>query len=200
LIFEAINISNSPETKVSFYIDSINTENTRAKIFAKNEDNETYTNLEYYINGIKTDFPVVTLDEWVTIGIKFTTVYDFKSELGRILISGPMLMNNFVYAQLKSGDEYGLVINESYWINVLYNGLSSQDWSDYSTGLWSDIISASSGTEIRGLSSEEIYKTFTGTSKNSAGGYESESKVGVSNYEYAIYTNAIGTQITIEPA
>lgn len=200
LIFESVNTTDSPDTKVRFYIDSINTANTRARLFAKDESGNAYTDLEYYINGSKTEYPVVTLDEWVTIGIKFTKVYAFTSEVGTINISGPMIVNNFIYAQLKSGDEHGLVIVENYWINVLYDSLAIQNWSDYSTGLWSDIISTSSGTEIRGLSSEEIYKTFTGTSKNSAGGYSSENKVGLSNYSYAIYTNAVGTQITIEPA
>jgi hypothetical protein len=200
LIFETVNITDNPDTKIRFYIDSVNTANTRARIFAKNESGTDYTDVEYYINGIKTEYPVVSLDEWFTLGIKFKTVYAFTSEAGTINISGPMLMNNFVYAQLKSGDEHGLVLVENIWINVLYDTNSLQTWNDYTTGVWSDIISQSSGTEIRGLSSEEIYKTFTGTSRNSAGGYASESYVGVDSFNYTIYTDVKSSQITIEPA
>jgi hypothetical protein len=200
LIFETVNTSDSPDTKVRFYVDSINTSNTRARIFAKDENGSDYTDVEYFINGVKTKYPVITLDEWVTVGIKFTKVYAFTSETGTVNITGPMLLNNFIYAQLKSGDEHGTVLTENLWINVLYDSLSQQTWNDYSTGLWSDIISTSSGTEIRGLSAEEIYKTFTGTATNSIGGYSSETSIGLSGYEYAIYTNAVGTQITIEPA
>jgi hypothetical protein len=200
LMFETVNITDNPDTKISFYIDSVNTGNTRAKIFAKDQNGTAYTDVEYYINGVKTEYPVVSLDEWFTLGIKFKTIYAFTSEAGTINISGPMLMNNLVYAQLKSGDEHGLVLVENRWIDVLYDGNTGKTWDDYKLLYWDDLISQTATSEILGLSSEEIYKTFTGTSRNSVGGYASESYVGVDSFSYTVYTDVKSSQITIEPA
>ena len=117
LVFE---LEKEDMTTIKFYIDSLNTGQNRAKLFAKDQTGATYTNLEYYINGIKTEYPAISLDEWVTIGIRITEHFSFSGQTGRLKISGPMLLNNISYFQLKAGDEASSIVTAAKWADILY--------------------------------------------------------------------------------
>ena len=128
LLFEVVK---EDATAVKFYIDSINSANNRARVFAKNAGGSPYTAVEYFINGIKTEYPVVSLDEWVTLGIRFTEHFNIASQTAKIKICGPMLLNNLFYSQLKAGDEASKILTTDIWANVLYNGNTAKTWGGY---------------------------------------------------------------------
>jgi hypothetical protein len=117
LLFEVVK---EDTTAVQFYIDSINTANNRARIFAKDDAGSSYTTVEYFINGIKTEYPVVSLDQWVTLGIRFTEHFNIASQTATIKICGPMLLNSLFYSQLKAGDEASSILTISRWTDILY--------------------------------------------------------------------------------
>jgi hypothetical protein len=190
LIFEVLNGATS---KIKFYIDSINTANTRARIFAKDENNAAYNNVEFYINGTKTNYPVITLDDWVTIGIKITEHYDFANVSGKFRICGPMIINNLSYFQLKAGDENNNIVDYQKWINVNYQTSPAEAnvWSEYSSSTWGSLITTTvSATEINGLDIKDVYETFTGTSKIIAAYDSTDSRVVTKKYGYVFYTGS----------
>jgi len=93
--------SNLPvDTTLDFYM--IATGNTtsarRAKIYAKIGSTE-YKNINYYINGVSTSNPVLTIGEWSNIGIEFPALIDIDSMIGSINIVGPLTINNISYYQ-----------------------------------------------------------------------------------------------------
>lgn len=204
LIFEVLNGATS---KVKIYIDSINTANTRARIFAKDENGNTYNYLDYFINGVQTSYPVITLDEWVTIGLKFKEHYDFANTSGKLRICGPMLINNMSYFQLKAGDESNYIVDYSKWAGVYYDTspVGVNIWSDYSTTpTWQDVLIATvDATEINGLDMKDVYETFTGTSKIIASYDANEAspvKLMTSLYKYVFYTGSQNYTIIETPA
>jgi hypothetical protein len=70
----------------------------QAKIYAKIGLNE-YRNINYYINGVSTLNPVLTIGEWSNIGIEFPSLIDFDSIIGSIDVVGGLTINNVSYYQ-----------------------------------------------------------------------------------------------------
>ena len=117
LLFE---LEKEDMTTIKFYADSLNTAQNRARIFAIDQTGATYTKLEYYVNGVKTEYPAISLDEWVTVGIRITEHFSLSGQTGRLKISGPMLLNNISYFQLKAGDEASSIVTAAKWADILY--------------------------------------------------------------------------------
>jgi hypothetical protein len=197
LIFEVLL---EDATAIKFYIDSINSSNNRAKVFAKDETGTAYTSLEYFINGIKTEYPVISLDEWVTIGIRFTEHFSIASQTAKIKICGPMLLNNLFYSQLKAGDEASTILTTDIWANVLYNGNTKEIWDDYDGGNWSAVYTVTaSATEINGLEIQDVYESFVGTQKVIAFYDETSTKLKTKSYQYVAYIGSQSDTITSTP-
>jgi hypothetical protein len=195
LLFE---IEKSDDTSIKIYIDEINS--NRARVFAKDQDNNPYPYLEYFINGVKTAYPAVSLDEWVTLGLRVTEHYSLEEMSGKIKICGPMLLNNFSYFQLKAGDESNVIIDISEWIDVLFETSTFNAWSEYDTeSTWGAVyVTTESATEINGLDIRNVYETFTGTSKIIANA--TEMPVNASGFKYLLYTGSQNYTITQTPA
>ena len=197
LLFE---VEKEDGTAVKFYIDSLNTAQNRAKIFAKDQTGATYTALEYYVNGVKTEYPAVSLDEWVTIGIRITEHFDIAGQTAKLKISGPMLLNNISYFQLKAGDEASSIMTISRWIGVLYNGNASQTWNAHSSSTWGAKLTISaSATEINGLEIDDVYKSFAGTSKIIAAYDATDKKLKTKSYGYIVYIGSSTDTVTSSP-
>jgi hypothetical protein len=187
-------------TAVKFYIDAINSYKTRARVFAKDEAGTAYSNVEYFINGTKTEYPVVPLDEWVTLGIRFTEQFSITSQTAKIRISGPMMLNNLFYSQLKAGDEASKILTTDIWANVLYSGNTKEIWDDYDSGLWSAVYTVSaSATEINGLEMQDVYESFVGTQKVIAFYDATSTKLKTKSYQYVAYIGSQSDTITSTP-
>ena len=199
LLFEFVNLSDSPDTKIGIYASDFNSAKTRASLVAKNQSGTTYTNLDFYINGVKTVNPMITLDEWVTIGVKLTTVVDLNSEIGQINICGPMLVNNFTYTQLFDATQ-ATINYYNYWINVLYPSTSAVTWNNITGGFWSAIVTSTGTAPIRGFSADDAYKLFTGTAVSITGGDTSEQYVRTNKYKYSTYLDILSSKTDALPA
>jgi hypothetical protein len=197
LIFEVLK---EDATAVKFYIDAINSYKTRARVFAKDETGAAYNNIEYFINGIKTEYPVVSLDEWVTLGIRFTEHLDIASQTAKIRICGPMMLNNLFYSQLKAGDETSTIMSIAKWSDVKYSGYTQQIWDAYDSGTWSAVYTkSSSATEINGLEIEDVYKSFVGTKKIIAFYDNTSTKLKTKSHQYVTYIGSQSDIITSTP-
>ncbi len=197
LLFE---LEKEDMTTIKFYADSLNTAQNRAKIFAIDETGASYTTLEYYINGTKTEYPAVSLDEWVTVGIRLTEHFDIAGQTARLKISGPMLLNNISYFQLKAGDEASSIMTISRWINILYDGYALQTWNAYTSSTWgAELTISASATEINGLEIDDVYKSFAGTSKIIAAYDATDKKLKTKSYGYIVYIGSSTDTVTTSP-
>lgn len=199
LLFE---VEKEDGTAIKIYADALNSAKTRAKIFAKDDTSANYTTIEYYINGIKTEYPAVTLDEWVTLGIRITEHFDIANQTAKLKISGPMLLNNLVYFQLKAGDEDSSLPTVSRWgADILYNGNTKQIWDAYDTGTtWgAELTVTASATEINGLEIDDVYKSFAGTNKIVAAYDATDKKVKTKSYAYVVYVGSSSDTVTSTP-
>jgi hypothetical protein len=197
LLFE---VEKEDGSAIKFYADSINATNTRARIFAKDDLGADYTYLEYFVNGIQTEYPAVSLDEWVTIGIRFTEHFDIASQTAKLKISGPMLLNNIFYSQLSAGDEASKIMSVSKWANILYTGSTINTWNAYTSSTWlAELDTTADATEINGLEIDDVYKAFTGTSKIVATYDATDKKVKTKSYAYIVYIGSKSDTITSTP-
>lgn len=197
LIFEVLK---EDATAVKFFIDSINSSNNRAKVFATDASGTAFTNLEYFINGIKTEYPVISLDEWVTLGVRFTEHFSIANQTAKIRICGPMLLNNLFYSQLKAGDEISKILSISTWANAWNSSNTQKFWTNYTSGNWSALYTVSaSATEINGLEIQDVYESLVGTQKIIAFYDTTSKKIKTKSYQYVAYTGSESDTITSTP-
>jgi hypothetical protein len=90
----------STPTKLDFYIIAIGNTGAarRAKMYAKIGSTE-YKSINYYINGVSTANPVLTIGEWSNIGIEFPALIDIDGIIGSIDVVGGLTINNVSYYQ-----------------------------------------------------------------------------------------------------
>lgn len=177
-----------------FYIDSYNSGNTRAKIYATYDDGEeesAYNLLEYYVNNVVMDFPVVNADEWFTLNINFKENISLDGTEGFINFCGPMIINNFSYVQLSDEQKSQQVLVENRWIDTKYSATSTLTWTTWSTETWNDVAGArSASTGVSGFDSQELYRSITKTGVIGAG-YEPNQKLLAKSFKYFVYSGVI---------
>ena len=128
-------------TEYRFYIDSYNSSNTRAVIYAKYFDgtSETDANVQYYLNNYESKTPVVNVDEWFILNVNFKDAVVLDNTEANVFFSGPALINNFMYVQLSDEQKKQPVLVQSEWINILYSSTSVNTWSSWSTETWTEV-------------------------------------------------------------
>lgn len=201
-----------------FYFQAANFLGTRGRIVAKlfNGTTETeYTDLEYFINGSLANDPVITSDEWVTLGINFTSLYsdeeltiptivNLNNVAGRVNVYGSMLINNFSYFQLKKTQEEQKQLISQRWAEIEYTAGATpklntwQDWKDESPPSpykWSDLIQTTAESKISGLDAQELYQSFIGANNIV---FETEtSQVKPNKFRYDVHSNFVTTSIVL---
>ena len=201
-----------------FYLEAANFRNTRGRIVARlfdGTDETEYTDLEYFINGSFANDPVITSEEWVTLGINFTSLYsdenltvptivNFNDTPGRFNFYASMLINNFSYFQLKKTQEEQKQIISRRWAEVEYTAGATptlntwQDWKDEtppSPYKWSDLIQTTAESKISGLDAQELYQSFIG-SNNIV--FETEtSQIKPNKFRYDVHSNFVTTSIVL---
>lgn len=179
-----------------FYIDSYNSSNTRAKIYAR-KDNGTsesdYNALEYYVNNVIMTFPVINADEWFTLNINFKDNISLNDMEGFINFCGPMIVNNFSYVQLSDEQKSQQVLVENRWIDTKYSSSSVLTWNYWasSSRTWNTVAGArSASTGVSGFDSQELYRSITKTGLISAG-YEPNQKLLAQSFKYYVYSGVV---------
>jgi hypothetical protein len=201
-----------------FYLEAANFRNTRGRIVARlfdGTDETEYTDLEYFINGSFANDPVITSEEWVTLGINFTSLYsdenltvptivNFNDTPGRFNFYASMLINNFSYFQLKKTQEEQKQIISRRWAEVEYTAGATptlntwQDWKDEtppSPYKWSDLIQTTAESKISGLDAQELYQSFIGANNIV---FETEtSQIKPNKFRYDVHSNFVTTSIVL---
>jgi hypothetical protein len=197
LLFQVENVDTS--TSIKFYIDSYNTAQDRATIYAKDGAGSSYTSLEYYLNGVQVDRVIVSNNEWFMLGVKFTTDVSLNSDAGKIKFVGPQITNHFEYFQPKTSQRASF--NNYYrWANVLYSSTATKSWNTIYNGgssTWLSVASTTASTSFIGTQIEDIHATFSGTKIATID--DSELSAIPQSFSYKFFMAAYGNSVTPIP-
>jgi hypothetical protein len=195
---------------IIFYIDSINSGNTRARIYAE-QNGSAYTKIKYYWNGQLVNEPVLNVREWGMLGIVFTELLDFSSSPGTIKVKSPILFDLLSYYQLDASAQRLQLVQRT-WFEVNYpspsditlypliegfNTFLEWDWEGSSNITWNTLAykTVESNTFI---DPNSIYKTYIGTNKIVVDSNDSAGKIHSHEYSYSLYQNS-QVQVTLLP-
>jgi len=198
--------SNNSLTKI--YLVSSQEDGQRGKIYAINGyTGGSEKGITFYVNGKPSITPSININEWAVLGINFGNLLDFANNLGKIRISGPLLVNNLSYYQLDDLQIIKKPVNRL-WTEVRSASGEDLTWTswdpekDLDSGAfyqgknWGEvlIISAENQYEING---QDIYNSFAGTNKIIIDDTQIDRDVyntntfNLTGYEYNVITGAL---------
>jgi hypothetical protein len=154
---------------IKVYMRPVDSSRKRALLYAVNaKTGALYDGIAFYINGKIVKDPVITINEWAVVGIRFANPMIFDNAVGAIRFTGPLLVNNISYYESSGLQE---VERQSF---RLWDAIASgtNDWAFWSellnrfgeTYLWQDVLVVAS-TRYSGINPTDIYNAYAGTSK-----------------------------------
>jgi hypothetical protein len=157
-----------------FYIKANDRTGQRGRIYAVNaKTGTTEDGIAFYINGNLVRDPVISLNEWVSIGVSFATTMSFDEYPGAIRLTDTVLFNNIAYYESTSLQEVERQSKRTWsrifteyedWLNLLQAALVGNF-------LWNDVLVTSS-VSFFGINPGDIYKAYIGINKQSVEGAE----------------------------
>ena len=174
----------SNNSYIKFYMEAVHPSGTRAKIYGVNVKTGTLeTNIAFYLNGKIVKDPVITVKEWSMLGISFPIVLDFRSSIGALRITGPMVVNTISYYKSTNLQEVQQTTTRP-WYKVASANTIDLDWSYWETSfMWQEVLVLSK-TSYYGVSPSDIYKAYTGTNKLI---FDDMSELSLKMSSYAMY-------------
>jgi hypothetical protein len=152
------------EDIIKFYMVADSPSGSRAKIYATSSLTGTeYTGLTYFWNGISVQNPVITIKEWGSLGLQFSSALNFDLYTGAINLNGPILFNNISFYQANNLQTIQSIVTRP-WLKVL-NSDGEKLWSYWSENFnWQEALVVSS-SELYGVNPTDVYKNYLGTNK-----------------------------------
>lgn len=181
-----------------FYIKANDRTGQRGRIYAVNaKTGTTEDGIAFYINGNLVRDPVISLNEWVSIGISFATTFSFDEYPGAIRLTDTVLFNNVAYYESTSLQEIQRQSKRTWsriyteyedWLNLLKGALVGNF-------LWNDVLVTSS-VSFFGISPGDIYKAYVGVNKEIVDGAE---ELVLGNAEVRLFTDVEWSSNIITP-
>jgi hypothetical protein len=153
----------------------------RARVYAvDSKTGLTANGLVFYVNGLICREPVISLEEWTTIGIDFSQGLDFNSYVGSIRILDGLLFNNISYYKATSLNERERVVYRK-WAAVKDQQGIPFVWDDWEGSFtWQEVLVISSDAPYS-INASDVYALYSGTNKIVV---DDGSEVRISGYEY----------------
>ena len=150
---------------IKFYIKSSNEIGNRAYIYALNQSTSLpFNGIAYYVNGNIVREPHITIKEWLSLGISFSTPLNFNGYVGGINLTGPMTFNNISYYQANNLQQVQSTLTRP-WLKVKTDGATNYQWQYWLNNFtWEGTLVISS-SDLYGVNPGDIYKTYLGTNK-----------------------------------
>lgn len=154
---------------IKFYMQPIDSLRRRARIYAQNaKTGANQDGIAFYINGKLVKDPVINVNEWTAIGVRFAEPMVFDNSVGAMRVTGPLVVNNISYYESSSLQE---VERQSYrlWDAISAESRNWDYWKDLinrfgQSYLWRDVLVIFS-TKYSGISPTDIYNAYVGASK-----------------------------------
>jgi hypothetical protein len=187
----------SKSSYIKFYMVASDPSGRRAKIYAIDAKTGLIQNgIGFYWNGKIVKEPVLTLQEWGFLGIKFADSLDFSYFEGAIRLTGPLLFNSISYYQSTNLQEVQN-ISERPWFRVKVLSGLTLDWEFWDVGSfnWNKVLVLAE-TSYYGVNPSEVYKSYTGTNKIIVG---DNVPISIGNYSYALFNDIFWNKFTVNP-
>lgn len=155
----------SGSTHIKFFMESTHPDGKRAKIYGINvKTGQLENGIGYYVNGNIVKEPVLTVKQWVAVGIGLANYIDFSVDGGAIRITGPLTVNNLSHYNSVRLQQVQQVSTRQ-WFKVKESGRLRFDWK-YWDGLfkWFEVLIFSSRS-FYGVDPSDIYKSYVGTTR-----------------------------------
>jgi hypothetical protein len=184
----------SKDLYLKFYVKSSQPDGLQGQVYAINGNTgQEVNNLVYYINGIVTLKPTISLNEWLMLGISFPSPLSFRGYLGALRVNGPILTNNISYYESTNLQEIQSSVNRP-WSRVLaQTEETNYIWNFWNENyIWGDVLVLST-TSSFGVDASNIYQTYTGTNKiiidDTRSDLDSTNSLTLKDYQYVVYQN-----------
>lgn len=181
-----------------FYIKANDKSGKRGRIYAVNaKTGTTEDGIAFYINGQLVRDPVISINEWVSLGISFATTFSFDEYPGAIRLTDTVLFNNISFYESSNLQEIQRQSKRS-WSRVY---TQYEKWQNLlraaSVGnfLWNDVLVTSS-VSFFGINPGDIYRAYIGVNKEIANGVE---PVVFGDAEIRVFTNVEWSSNIITP-
>ena len=150
---------------IIFYIVANDDTGQRGKIYAKNKsDNSDFNGISYFINGNIVRDPILTIKEWVVLGINFAIALNLDLFLGSINLNSPAIFNNIAYYQANNLQQLQSKISRP-WAKVKQDGATEPEWSYWLNNYTWDGVLFLSTSDLYGVNSQDVYNNYMGTNK-----------------------------------
>lgn len=176
------------DKRLRFYVKSNDRTGKRARLYAINTTTgATEDGIAFYINGKLVREPVISLNEWTSIGISFATTMIFDEYPGAIRLTDSVLFNNVAHYESTNLQEIERQSKRS-WSRV---NSENDSWLEVLLGtvagnfLWNDLLVVSS-ISFFGVNPKDIYRAYIGTNKIIADGAE---PLIIGDAEYRAFVN-----------
>lgn len=169
---------------IDIKIQSINADNTRGRLFAVLTGPLTttpYPDISFYWNGNPVKEPVLNIKEWGALGISFLSPLNFDGYSAELKFRAPALFDNISYYQAPPVELLQRVVYR------IWNEISSETWSTWAAGTWSDALTTTADPMIFGVSPELVYKSFTGTDRIIADSDILNTTMVLNKYQYKLF-------------
>ena len=182
---------------LGFYIQANSEDGLRGKIVCVSENTGLEVNgLVYYINGNLVRQPVITIKEWIVLGISFSDLLNFDSFIGSIDLTGPMIFNNISYYQATSLQQIQSTISRP-WIDVKTSGLSEKIWTYWLENfIWNEVLVINT-TSLYTTDPSLVYNSYIGKNKIVV---DDDQGVSLDSDQFSSYSGVVWTPTVSVPA
>lgn len=185
---------------IKVYIKALGSNRKRAEIYAI--DSRTglqLSGIAFYINGRLTSTPVLDINEWTTLGIRFAEPIVFDSFTGAIRFTGPILVNNISYYESSSLQEVERA-SVRLWDAIQADGADWDYWlsliNDFGQSYkWRDVLVIAT-SQFYGIDPSDIYNTYAGTNKIIG---DDNATFSIGKPKYTIVNNADWSSLIVKP-
>jgi hypothetical protein len=123
-----------------------------------------YTKLTYFWNGVSVQNPIITIKEWGSLGLQFSSALNFDLYIGAINLNGPILFNNISFYQANNLQQIQSIVTRP-WLKVRTSEGVPNNWTYWRENFnWQEALVVSS-SELYGVNPTDVYKNYLGTNK-----------------------------------
>ena len=153
------------EDTIKFYMVADSPSGSRAKIYAMSSvTGAEYTKLTYFWNGVSVQNPIITIKEWGSLGLQFSSALNFDLYIGAINLNGPILFNNISFYQANNLQQIQSIVTRP-WLKVRTSEGVPNNWTYWRENFnWQEALVVSS-SELYGVNPTDVYKNYLGTNK-----------------------------------